>query len=171
MKLLANKQQIEKYLKISFHRKDEDVNRFIREVLLFDIKPLVCEGFFLDITNESTTNYNELIDGGNYTHKGVEYNFEGLIAVIAYFFYARYIYKSHQADTPFGIVQKKYNDSEPLSSIERRDMNKIYKQQAGELWKDVVIYLNRNLDKYPEWENCNGCGAREVKGKLKISVF
>lgn len=139
---------------------------------MFDLKPLVCEKFFLDLTGEnSTTDYTELLQGGNYEHKGNNYPFEGLIAVIAYFFYARYIFKSHQTDTPFGIVQKKYQDSEPLTSTERRDMQKMYQQQANTLWEDIVRYMHRNSMKYPVWNDCYGCDAPIERKRLKVRMF
>ena len=173
MRLLVSKGNIEKYLKISFHRKVEDIERFVREVQLFDLKPLMCERFFLDLTNpKNEEKYTELLNGGSYEYKGVEYPFEGLKAVISYFFYARYIFKSHQTDTPFGIVQKKYQDSEPLSPTERRDMNKMYKQQANDLWEDIVRYMNRNAAKYPIWNDCYGCDDKpERKSGIRVSVF
>lgn len=172
MKLLATRTDIEKYLSISFNRNNEEITRFIREVHLFDLKPLMCESFFLDLT-ENKTDYTELLNGGSYEYKRIKRPFEGLKAVIAYFFYARYIFKSYQKDTPFGFVQKKNPDSEPLSSTERRDMNKMYKQQANELWEDVVKYMNRNTKKYPKWSECyGGCSEKEDgKPKIRMSVF
>ena len=82
MKLLVNKQECSKYLSVSLFRKDEEFNRFIREAQMFDLKGLVCESFFQDLTNETPVrDYTLLLEGGSYTFEGKKYEFAGLKAV------------------------------------------------------------------------------------------
>ena len=123
MKLLVNKQECSKYLSVSLFRKEEDFNRFIREAQMFDLKGLVSEAFFQDLTSETPVrNYTLLLEGGMYAFKGKKYEFAGLKAVLAYFAYARYIFVGHQVDTPMGIKEKVNQDGEAISQNERRDV-------------------------------------------------
>lgn len=64
MRLLVNKQECSKYLSVSLFRKDEEFNRFIREAQMFDLKELVCESFFQDLTSETPVrDYTLLLEG------------------------------------------------------------------------------------------------------------
>lgn len=49
MKLLINRKDIEKNLQLSIHRNEKDIERFVKEVQLFDSKKKFCEDFFLDL--------------------------------------------------------------------------------------------------------------------------
>lgn len=170
MKLRITKNDVEKYLQVSFHRSEEDFNRFIQEAYLFDLKPKVCPEFFQDFIKETPErDYELLLSGGEYTHNGKSIWFEGLKSVLSYFIYARYMAKSHQKDTPFGFAQKKTEDSEPLSGTERRDMEIQYKQMANELWPDVELFMKRHAIDFPEWNSCDGCDGPAITPKLKMS--
>lgn len=158
MKILVTKQECSKYLHISFYRKEEDFTKYIQEAQFFDLKPLCTEPFFEDLTEETPErDYNTLLNGGNYEYKGKKYHFQGLKAVIAYFAYARYILLGHQTDTPFGVKEKRNQDSEALPQAERRDTRLLYVQNANTLWVDCKNYIERNLHLFPEWKNsdCN----------------
>ena len=55
---------------------------------MFDLKGLVCESFFQDLTNETPVrDYTLLLEGGSYTFEGKKYEFAGLKAVLSYFAY------------------------------------------------------------------------------------
>lgn len=173
MKLLINKQDIEKYVQLSLHRKDAEIERYIREVQLFDLKTLVCDAFFVDLTDEDAqTDYALLLNGGNYEYEGKKHYFEGLKACLTYFFYARYVFKSHQKDTATGLVMKENTHSSAISVSEKRDLQKLYLQDADKLWTECLLYLQRNQQKYPYFEKCNeGCKEQSNNARLKFSIF
>lgn len=168
MKLLVNKQECSKYLSVSLFRKEEDFNRFIREAQMFDLKGLVCESFFQDLTSETPVrDYTLLLEGGSYTFEGKKYEFAGLKAVLAYFAYARYIFVGHQVDTPMGIKVKENQDGETISQTERRDVRTMYKQQADMLWEDCKKYLERNIEDFPEYKGENNdVNKRKIRIRL-----
>ena len=172
MKLLVNKQECSKYLSVSLFRKEEDFNRFIREAQMFDLKGLVSEAFFQDLTSETPVrNYTLLLDGGSYTFEGKKYEFAGLKAVLAYFAYARYIFVGHQVDTPMGIKVKENQDGETISQTERRDVRTMYKQQADMLWEDCKKYLERTASNISD---CNdGCSERNraYKSRMRMQLI
>ena len=169
MKLLVNKQECSKYLSVSLFRKEEDFNRFIREAQMFDLKGLVSEAFFQDLTSETPIrDYTLLLDGGSYTFEGKKYEFAGLKAVLAYFAYARYIFVGHQVDTPMGIKVKENQDGETISQTERRDVRTMYKQQADMLWEDCKRYLERTVSNIGD---CNdGCSERNRAYKPRMRM-
>lgn len=169
MKLLVNKQECSKYLSVSIFRKEEDFNRFIREAQMFDLKRLVCESFYQDLTSETPVrDYTLLLEGGSYTFEGKKYEFAGLKAVLAYFAYARYIFVGHQVDTPMGIKVKENQDGETISQTERRDVRTMYKQQADMLWEDCKRYLERTSSNISD---CNdGCSERNRAYKPRMRM-
>lgn len=171
MKLLVNKQECSKYLSVSLFRKDEDFNRFIREAQMFDLKGLVCEDLFQDLTSETPVrDYTLLLEGGSYTFEDKKYEFAGLKAVLAYFAYARYIFVGHQVDTPMGIKVKENQDATGVSQSERRDVRTMYKQQADLLWQDCERYLMRNAIQYPEYRCNDGCGVSDRINKPRMRM-
>ena len=171
MRLLVNKQECSKYLSVSLFRKEEEFNRFIREAQMFDLKGLVCESFFQDLTSETPVrDYTLLLEGGSYTFEGKKYEFAGLKAVLAYFAYARYVFVGHQVDTPMGIKVKENQDGEAVSQIERRDVRTMYKQQADSLWQDCERYLERNATLFPEYRCNSGCGESNRINKPRMRM-
>ena len=171
MKLLVNKQDCSKYLSVSLFRKDEEFNRFIREAQMFDLKGLVCESFYQDLTSETPIrDYTLLLEGGSYTFEGKKYEFAGLKAVLSYFAYARYVFVGHQVDTPMGIKEKVNQDGEAISQNERRDVRTMYKQQADLLWQDCERYLERNATLFPEYRCNSGCGESNRINKHRMRM-
>lgn len=171
MRLLVNKQECSKYLSVSLFRKEEEFNRFIREAQMFDLKRLVCESFFQDLTSETPVrDYTLLLEGGSYTFEGKKYEFAGLKAVLSYFAYARYVFTGHQVDTPMGIKEKVNQDGEAISQAERRDVRTMYKQQADLLWKDCQLYLERNATIFPEYSCNSGCGESNSINKPRMRM-
>ncbi|MFJ1490764.1 hypothetical protein [Capnocytophaga canis] len=173
MKLLINKQDIDKYFQISIHRKEAEVDRFVREAQLFDLKPKICDPFFVDLTDENaSTDYSKLLDGGYYIYDNKNYYFEGLKACLCYFFHARYVVKSHQKDTATGLVMKDNSNSNAVSNSEKKDIQRLNQQDANRLWEDCLIFLQRNKENYPLFSQCEqDCKEYTPKSKLKFKLF
>nr|DAX78243.1 MAG TPA: hypothetical protein [Caudoviricetes sp.] len=172
MKLLVNKQECSKYLSVSLFRKEEDFNRFIREAQMFDLKGLVSEAFFQDLTSETPVrDYTLLLEGGSYTFEGKKYEFAGLKAVLAYFAYARYIFVGHQVDTPMGIKVKENQDGETISQTERRDVRTMYKQQADMLWEDCKKYLERTSSNISDCNDDCSERNRAYKPRMRMQLI
>lgn len=171
MKLLVNKQECSKYLSVSLFRKEEEFNRFIREAQMFDLKGLVCEAFYQDLTSETTVrDYTLLLNGGTYTFEGKKYEFAGLKAVLAYFTYARYAFTGHYIDTAMGLKVKENQDGDTVSQAERRDVRTMYNQQADLLWRDCQLFLERNATLFPEYRCNSGCGDNNRINKPRMRM-
>lgn len=169
MRLLINREDINKYFRVSPNRREEDIERIVRDVQLFDLKPLVCEVFFLDLVKEvnGEDRYSFLLNGGNYGFEN--FYLQGLKACLSYFFFARYIFSSHLEDTPFGIKEKNYQDGLQISRQERKDFYIEHRQNAHSLWEECSLYLNRNKWDFPEWECCEKKSERAKK--VRFSSF
>ena len=138
---------------------------------MFDLKGLVCESFFQDLTSEMPVrDYTLLLEGGSYTFESKKYEFSGLKSVLSYFAYARYIFVGHQVDTPMGIKEKVNQYGEAISQNERRDVRTMYKQQADLLWQECERYLERNKALFPEYSCNSGCSDSNRINKPRMRM-
>lgn len=140
-----------------------NINQFIEDAQIGDLRPLLGERMYYDLLNNQS-NYIDLLDQTNYTHDGVTYTSPGIKQVLSYYAYARYILHGSATDTPFGYVEKGYQDERQTDRIQRREMYKSTQQLAAQYWSQVEIYLNRNLDTYPLW--AEGC----TQGKRSFRI-
>lgn len=173
MRLLINKEDVSKYVKVSFYRKEDDFTRWIQEAQMFDLKGLCCEAFYQDLVSDTPQrDYALLLSGGQYEWKGAKYEFAGLKAALSYFAFAHYVFMGHQSDTPWGVKEKMYQDSDKISQMERRDARTIYMQRADTLWQDCKKYVERNKERFPEWGACDsGCDGGEKVGRFRMRLF
>jgi len=175
--LLINKNDFKDYKSISKGRDFDSIEQYIQEAQDLDLKDLMCRAFFYDIIkNYQEPLYQDLINGCTYTNiYGYEVEFKGIKPVLVYFAYARYIFRSHVSDTPFGAVQKTNEFSTPISSTEKRDIRDRYRTDAMQYWDEVKIYLNDKYQSYPKWLNCGGLDCHKCRkkntGPFKMSVI
>ena len=132
-----------------------NINQFIEDAQVGDLRPLLGEKMYFDLLNDQSK-YTELLDETNYNHDGVTYRSPGIKKVLSYYAYARYIMHGSATDTPFGFVEKGYQEERQVDRSGRREMYKATQQLAAQYWSQVEIYLGRNLSKYPLWgEDCS----------------
>lgn len=170
--LIINKNDIQLFKEISKGRSFDSIERFIREAQDLDLPQVMCQEFYYDLLkNYQSAKYQKLIHGDKYTVGGIEIEFPGLKAVLSYFTYSRYVMDSNISDTPFGMVQKTNEFSQPISSTEKRDRRDKSISDAHTYWQRVVDYLNAKKADFPVWEKCRGCSDVGVKRKFKTSTF
>ena len=146
---------IQKHRAISQSVELSIINQFIEDAQIGDLRPLLGEKMYFDLLNNQS-NYTELLDEFDYTHDGVTYTSPGVKKVLSYYAYARYIMHGSATDTPFGLVEKGYQEEKQIDRSGRREMYKSTQQLAAQYWSQVEIYLNRNLSKYTLWgEGCS----------------
>jgi hypothetical protein len=100
------------------------------EVQNHDLKKLIGFEFFNELL-QNIQEYELLLTGGEYTYNGSTYNFNGLIYVCAFLFYARYIRDSRVNDTFTGFVTHTADGMQPLSSNEIMNLENRYKEIAA----------------------------------------
>ncbi len=156
MVLLINRTDIADYRQISDTVKDKVLNSFINDAQFVDVQKLLGRDFYNDlIRNFTDTNYQTLLNSGEYTFQTVTYTNVGLKAVIALYTYSRYVLEGSQIDTAFSFVEKLNPDSQPVSMESKKTRAKSNQQTAFNYWENVIDFLDRNSSDYPLW--VSGC--------------
>lgn len=156
--LLTNKTKVSELLQVAIGVEDTDFEKYIYEAQKFDLKPLVREDFYYDLLSKKDDEpWTKLIDGGEYEFKDRTYEFSGIGAVIAYFAYARFFLNSSAVSTSFGIVTKNNPQSTPLILEERRNVYYKKKEEANEIMKDAVLFIERNISDFESWNSEGSC--------------
>ncbi|MCR5863076.1 hypothetical protein LRS05_13480 [Flavobacterium sp. J372] len=151
MQPLITRDDIVKYRQIAKSLNNDKLNESILEAQLLDLKPLLGERLFDNII-ALPEDYTELLDGGVYTHDGIEYSNYGLKMALAYFAYARYVMFSHATDTPYAFVEKRNTDSQPVTSETKKSLFTTNREIAGKVWNNVRMYLQRT--NYADYTTC-----------------
>lgn len=153
--MLINKSTILNYRQISKSVDENLINQSIVDAELLDLKPLLGELLYNDLTiNILDANYQDLMNGNTYIYNGKTYVFQGLKAVLSNFAYARYIIFGSYTDTPFGLVSKTSQDSQGVAFADKKAMSKSAEQTAYSYFNAIRDFLNRNQVTYPLWEGC-----------------
>jgi hypothetical protein len=140
---LINRFDISQYKQISQTVYDDVLNAIIIESQIQDLAPLLGERLFNDLLN-NTVNYNDLLEGGTYTHDNILYSNYGLKAVLSYYAYARYQMFGGVIDTPFSQIEKLEGaESRPTSDKTKKDLYQMNRDSAFNVWKSVENYLIR----------------------------
>ena len=148
---------------ISKSTKEAVINQFIDDAELLDLLPILGEQFYFSIVSDPGS-FSDLLNEKKYTYNNVEITSPGLKRVLIDLFYARYILHGTQTDTPFGFVEKTYQDAKPVERINRKEIYKLSQQTAMQYWSQVEKYLQRHSDTYPLWNV--GCGVRKRTFRL-----
>lgn len=156
MNLLINITDIGKYREVSKGLSTDKIKPFIREAQEIDLRGHICRKFWDDLMlNWQGANYQELLTGTTYEYEDYTYSFEGLKAVLSYYAFSRLIMFGNAVSTPFDMVQKTNEWSDPISTAQRRDMHKECRQIAARYWEDCKHYLKAKEDDFPIWSECN----------------
>jgi hypothetical protein len=157
---LTNKAKASSLLQIAIGLDEEQFNNYIDAAQKFDFKPLVCEEFYFDLLEKKEDPaWKKLIEGGTYTYNERVIEFSGFDAVISFFAYARMIIEAPMVSTSHGVVSKLNPHSQPVPLEDRRNIYYKKKEEANTLMKDVVLFIERNLDTYSSWKCSNSCST------------
>ena len=130
-----------------------------------DVKQAIGNILFTDI-EANTSSYTDLLNGGVYTYEGKDYSFEGLKAAIVMFAMARRRIASGAIDSPWGMVQKTSEFSQPVSSATRQQQVDEARSIAMAYLNECILFLKRNATDYPLLTNC----CEEISGStVRIS--
>lgn len=151
MQLVITRDDIAKYRQIAKSPNNDKLNECILEAQLLDLKPLIGEKLFDNILTRPE-DHSELLNGGIYTHDGIEYSNYGLKMVLAYLAYARYVMFSNVTDTPYAIVEKRNAESQPVVQETKKSVFNTNREIAGKVWSNVKAYLQRKG--YKDYRDC-----------------
>lgn len=155
---LITRADFEKYVQISELGNDaKTLDVHIVNAQNIDIKQALGNALWTDIeANPTSTNpdYVTLLNGGVYEHDGFDYSFSGLKAAIVMFAMARRRIGSGSIDSPWGMVQKTSEYSQPVSSAVRQQMVDSARSMASAYMDEVLEYLKRKSADYPLFTEC-----------------
>lgn len=160
---LVTREDIAQYKQISKTPNDAKLNECIVDAQLIDIAPLLGEKLFNKIM-AAPEDYQDLLEGGDYTYSGITYKNYGLKAVISYFVYARYKMFGSDIDTPFSSVQKLSDNSTPTPEATKKTLYNLNRESAMQIWANVKAYLIRS--KNPDF---NSCKSELRRGTFKFT--
>lgn len=99
-------------------------------------------GFYFDVKkNKELQEWSLLFNGGDFVYCGEDYTHKGLKAVLADLTYSRYSYTKNINDTPFGLVVKSSNDSNPIDRSTMKDLSSQAQKDAYSKFRFVEYYI------------------------------
>ncbi|MFC6858792.1 DUF6712 family protein [Zunongwangia atlantica] len=124
---------------------------------LIDLKKTLGNGFYFDLQkNANEADYSDLIEGCQYEDKdGYTVQHEGVKSLLADYTYSRYLYEINNSVTPFGMVQKQYQDGEQVDRNMIKDLVSQNNQDAAMKWQLIEGYLNQNASTFEVWARQN----------------
>lgn len=138
---------IRKTRTVSNSIKEGKMNEFIRDAEMTDLRPLLGGQLYQDIvTNPTETargSYPDLLDGAIYTYSDFNYTHPGIKEVLVDLTFARYRFFGADTDTPFGVVVKQSQDSQPTGFARDREIYSAIRRVAFSKWEIVKDFLNR----------------------------
>jgi len=155
--LLVLKEDFSCIAQIATHCDWDALCQFTRERQNIDILNLLGNAFYLDVlTNKDDAAYQDLMCGS--TYKDCDDNdiiHFGLKRVIVHYAYAAYIYRHGFVDTPYAVVQKKSQDSLPVSTKDLMILRNENRKMADNYWQTTHHYLCQNSDKFTLFNTCD----------------
>lgn len=164
--LLINRADFTPYAQVAIHaREDAMLQPYILAAQNVDIKPVLGAALWYDLLTNPYGAYNELLlNGGSYIDdNGNTVTFQGIKAALACFAYARYILAKNAVDTPFGMVSKTSEYSEPVAPEQLVSIASEKRNEGGVYLRECVRYLDDAALEFPLWKaDC----ARTIEPKF-----
>lgn len=133
-----------------------------QEVEINDLQKMIGRSMYQELVRNSD-NYGMLLNGGSYTHNGMEYYFNGLKFVCSYLLYARYVRQSAMIDTFSGFVRHTDDNMQHIGAGELQNQENRYKEVAGTAWDECREYISAMGY---DFENCS-----LINRKIKIDYL
>jgi hypothetical protein len=165
---LITKDDVRQFKQISVTLDDDDIifDQFIIDAQIQDVGPLLGEELFNAVL-KTPEDYEDLLNGGEYTVDGKTYTNYGLKAVLAHYAYARYRYFGAAVDTPYGFVEKQEGaDSRADNQQTKIKVYNLNRDSAFTIWGSVENYLVRM--QVPLYGS-NGCRTHRSPNGIKLS--
>ncbi|WNM18613.1 DUF6712 family protein [Flavobacterium capsici] len=133
---------------------DTKIISIIEEAQLTDLKDALGDKFYFDLlSNLDNPIYQDLLSGSTFNYCGVSYYQNGIKALLADYFMAKYILVVNTNLTGFGAVIKHNNNSEPVDRNSLKDYSNFQLKLASSKLEIIRYYLNSNTSKFPNWKN------------------
>jgi hypothetical protein len=129
------------------------INSVLEEVQLTNLKDALGDKFYFElITNLDNFDYQDLLSGSTFQYCGVTYKQDGIKALLADYFMAKYVLVVNTNFTPFGATVKLSTNSEPADRNSLKDISNHQSQLAGARLEIIRYYLDSNPTIFPNWK-------------------
>lgn len=166
MPLLITKNDFQGIADLANHCDLNKLNTAIGEAQTFDLEELFCDFWYTITENWKVTEYETLINGGEYEGCKGTRTFAGIKKVLAYYAYSRYIIINNFNDTPNGNVSKTNDFSIPKTIKELEFIADKYRTMGYKEYQKATAYLCRNSEDFPDFNRgeCKSCGCNGICG-------
>lgn len=128
--------------------KDSKINPIISDAEISDLRPLLGDAFFYDI-KKTPANYTDLLNGSEYIVNNKTFYQFGVKRLLCELAYVRYMFDSADVSTPFGVVNKDFDNGTKISREREKELSNLRKKTANDFWLGIHHYLGNNLTLYP----------------------
>ena len=152
--MITRQDWIDANLDVTPALQERQINRFIRQSILFDLPGNIeNKSFYNLLINESRKNPIEqkwvnVLEPYSYTYEEGNYSHQGIKLCLVYWSYARYLKYSDIASTPFGASIKTSEFTQPLQQKKINEIVSDYNRAGDSLYLDVRFYLERFVDEF-----------------------
>lgn len=153
--------------KISQNTSWEKLSPYILEAQELDLKPILGQELYYDLIEDfnaspSLEKYYDLYHGTTYTCGNSKITHNGLIPVLCYFAYSRYVLDAGITDTASGLKQKNNEYSENISEKTVGRVSDQARSAGSAYMSEVITFLNNNKADYSLWK-CSTGNKRTVR--------
>lgn len=170
MNNLLTPEQIKSFKDIGNKIDDKKISPIIEQAQIVELKEVLGDRFYFDVlANKDNVEYQDLFTGSTFTYYDVTYYQDGLNALLADYFMAKYVIQVNTNLTPFGATNKLTQDSDIADRNSLKDISTQQMQLASARWEIIKMYLDSNYQKFPNWKyNINGEVNSEPYRTLKF---
>lgn len=148
---LINAADIRSVRDLSNQIKDSKINPIISDAEISDLRPLLGDALFYAI-KKTPSDYTNLLDPLEYVLNDKTYYHFGVKRLLIELAYARYMFDNGDVSTPFGIVDKNFQEGNKSSRERVKELSNLRKKTANDYWLSIERYLVYNRDLYPLYE-------------------
>lgn len=165
--ILITRNDLKPFRKISLNTSWDKLGPYILEAQELDLKPILGQELYYDLIEDfnaspSLSKYYYLYHGSTYTCGDTKVTHNGLIPVLAYFAYSRYVEDAGITDTPSGLKQKNNDYSENISEKTVGRVSDQARSSGAAYMNEVIAFLNNKRADYPFWK-CSSGNKRTVR--------
>lgn len=154
MNNIVTANEVKNYKDIGNKVDENKINTIIEQAQITDLKSALGDRFYFDLlSNLSKPEYQDLLTGSTFNYVGINYQHDGIKALLSDYFMSKYVLSVNTTFTPFGAVIKQSNDSEPTDRNSLKDISTQQLQLAGSRLEIIKIYLNAHPNLFPNWLN------------------
>jgi hypothetical protein len=168
--MLISLTDIRKFKSITINTDNTRLENYIQEAQDFDLQPFLGNELYYDLiadkeSSPSLATYGDLYNGSTYSIGNRTFKHVGIVPVLVYFTYARYLANQNVASTKYGMVVKTNDFSQPADSKTVQRLIDQAKSGALVYQDQVKQFLDYKNPRYPLWRG----GINRKKGGIKIT--